>query len=91
MDRSSRIFPCNKVFLDAAVQAEVRQLDLGEFSLFVNTHEHISCLQVVMYDAVSVTVLGCFDNLTKDWTGLRLREGVPPVLQKVVEGVCHEV
>ena len=81
MDRSSGVFPCHKVFLDAAVQAEVRQLDLSDSFLFVNAHEHICQLQVVLHDAVSVTVLSRFDNLAKDWAGLGLREGVPPLLQ----------
>ena len=54
---SSGVLSAHELFLDAAVQAEVSQLHIGKIVLLVHSHEHVVSLQVVMYDAVGVTVL----------------------------------
>ena len=86
---SSGVLSGNELFLDASMQVEVCQLHTAQLFLFVQAHEHVCSLQVVMYDAVCVAVLRRPHYSAKDSAGIDLLEGAM-LLQQFVEGPRHQ-
>ena len=88
-DRTRGVLPGHELFLNGAVQTEISHLNVDNFVQLVDVYERVLSFQIVMYDAVSVTMLYRSHNFSENSAGVLFRKWTS-LLKLVVQRAFHE-